>query len=1111
MRLSLLPLPFALFLLTVLPLPASEFPTEAQAISSFWKRDLHLVDKAGDATTDPTATGWIIEPIEGQEAVRLRSNRSTSGYLTLKDGQPAVLPSLPTDTASWWVVEAVPNTPSYRIRTALDDSLYLNIEQGPLAVSDIHFGAWSGWWLLSAQPVAEEPTADGISKWPTEPQALQNFWKRDLHLSFEDGATSATPDATGWIIEPVEGQGAIRLRSDRGGRGYLMLDNGQVETVPTSPSDMVAWWVPEHITNTDAFRFRHFLYKDRYLNIEQGPLLTSSIHSGAWSSWWLFQAAPPVPTDATRSSGEKPTSTEATVLQMFGMWEAELPILHQAAKTKLGETSDQVDIAVLFERVANDSAARIAFMPFLVEAGYLALETETPDAAQAAFRERFRWYFAREQQRKAQGTLIHWLDYTKQQYQGVLSAMPNPAVRTATADGISVPGAASTEASSALTSIAEPDVAALVDGQAGAQELLIVIDTTTPIGDSEPHKLPTLGVLIDTGPKLSNFRPNEDNPLLLGTRGLEALGLLLGPTMLRHEASTLDIHSLDDVELTSAVERPTILEQVLTRLGFGAGAGVTVATLGGGPALKTKFDIDKLAKTVGEQIRQNDIAGATTDYEKQLKAALEEAKAAAKNAQNEFDAASDAAKAAAKERLDKAEALLARRTAKFQKVIGQYSVDNAAQVRPLGKIKVGIVKKAELLSKPGAELAQQAAEEGAEKAAKILAGTLGKAVSRITTTVLTMIPAFVDAAMAIAEVIETENFDRALKIKAMGPLTLPDLDMLLRPSHQYDAGLCYNWCAGEGESAFGTECLAACPEPHVDPGNARSCGPIAKPSYGRGVGTAMICPPGTDADGALCYEQCREGFDGVGPACWQNCPAGFKDDGAICRVDVEIQTKASYNRGAGTPLVCPQGTEQGGALCYPRCREGFNGIGPVCWGPSAQSYGRGGGVPLSACRPGEERNGALCYPKCSIGFEGNGPLCWASCPKGFVDEGLTCRKPEQLVAKASYGRGAGKPVTACPEGKVAHNGACYEPCRPGTTGVGTVCWGSCPDGYADAGGICHIDLVARVSRSRGAGQAPGNVAQCVSIEDRNLNRLTIFAYVAKMMIGDPADAGALKF
>jgi hypothetical protein len=59
------------------------------------------------------------------------------------------------------------------------------------------------------------------------------------------------------------------------------------------------------------------------------------------------------------------------------------------------------------------------------------------------------------------------------------------------------------------------------------------------------------------------------------------------------------------------------------------------------------------------------------------------------------------------------------------------------------------------------------------------------------------------------------------------------------------------------------------------------------------------------------------------------------------------------------------------------------------------------------CKPGEEKDAGLCYPKCRNGYHGVGPVCWANttnigigtvigledCPKGWFTEGLICREP----------------------------------------------------------------------------------------------------------------------
>lgn len=51
---------------------------------------------------------------------------------------------------------------------------------------------------------------------------------------------------------------------------------------------------------------------------------------------------------------------------------------------------------------------------------------------------------------------------------------------------------------------------------------------------------------------------------------------------------------------------------------------------------------------------------------------------------------------------------------------------------------------------------------------------------------------------------------------------------------------------------------------------------------------------------------------------------------------------------------------------------------------------RGAGVPISACPEGMEKDGLLCYPKCKEGYTGVGPVCWENCPEHFVDTGAFC-------------------------------------------------------------------------------------------------------------------------
>ncbi len=179
-----------------------------------------------------------------------------------------------------------------------------------------------------------------------------------------------------------------------------------------------------------------------------------------------------------------------------------------------------------------------------------------------------------------------------------------------------------------------------------------------------------------------------------------------------------------------------------------------------------------------------------------------------------------------------------------------------------------------------------------------------------------------------------------------------------------------------------------------------------KQTEARGVGTIPnACAGGEQLNGALCYKDCRAGYGGAGPVCWGQCPSGFPDRGAICG------KPDSYGRGAGYPWKFGDGLSDSGM--FSRCR--------------------------SAHPEGCEKDGAVVYPKCRPGYHKVGCcVCSPDCPSGFSDGGATCNKP-------SYGRGAGTVPTLCEKGRYNQAGLCYRNCDSGySTGLGPVCWKSCP-------------------------------------------------------------------
>ena len=167
----------------------------------------------------------------------------------------------------------------------------------------------------------------------------------------------------------------------------------------------------------------------------------------------------------------------------------------------------------------------------------------------------------------------------------------------------------------------------------------------------------------------------------------------------------------------------------------------------------------------------------------------------------------------------------------------------------------------------------------------------------------------------------------------------------------------------------------------------------------------------------------------------------------------------------------------------------------ACW---QQAYGRGAGVPPSACPVNTEFSDSdnLCYTLCVPTYTGVGPLCWADCPSGFADNTTDCLKPDsyerskyqiwdeemcnkentqgceelgiywfpkclegfqadnrtckavcpegykdigESCQKARFGRGPAENAT-CAEGEELNGELCYAPCSEGYHGLGPICW-----------------------------------------------------------------------
>ena len=175
-----------------------------------------------------------------------------------------------------------------------------------------------------------------------------------------------------------------------------------------------------------------------------------------------------------------------------------------------------------------------------------------------------------------------------------------------------------------------------------------------------------------------------------------------------------------------------------------------------------------------------------------------------------------------------------------------------------------------------------------------------------------------------------------------------------------ESGLCYT-PARAGYNCNGTNtCVADCPSGYSASGlltchyngtasysslstsscasrSAQSCSKI----FGKKICVGGDCLPG------IVDNDCRSGYHKVAGVCYVDTPSGFGGTGAD-------PTRPTYNRGAGTVpnLACPAGKENDASLCYVPCRDGYAGIGPVCWSKAPSGFvdcGAGVASSTAAC------------------------------------------------------------------------------------------------------------------------------------------------------------------
>jgi hypothetical protein len=182
--------------------------------------------------------------------------------------------------------------------------------------------------------------------------------------------------------------------------------------------------------------------------------------------------------------------------------------------------------------------------------------------------------------------------------------------------------------------------------------------------------------------------------------------------------------------------------------------------------------------------------------------------------------------------------------------------------------------------------------------------------------------------------------------------------------------------------------------------------------------------------------------------------------------------------------ACPENEENYAGLCYTRCREGYKRVLNMCV-PDVYGVGAGEAVGLEPCRDGFVNDGLTCrkpigwnnecvwwgfwWTGCATGGEFYGRLnnggvcsadrekvsgmCYAKCPAGQNRMNLEPWHCVKPGVGSTYWTEVGK-IPGCPAGQVKSGLLCYEDPGPGWTVTLGVAAKNCEAGQTDIGLFC---------------------------------------------------------
>ena len=218
-----------------------------------------------------------------------------------------------------------------------------------------------------------------------------------------------------------------------------------------------------------------------------------------------------------------------------------------------------------------------------------------------------------------------------------------------------------------------------------------------------------------------------------------------------------------------------------------------------------------------------------------------------------------------------------------------------------------------------------------------------------------------------------------------------------------------------------------------------------KDTYGRGLGTPMVCGPNKERKGELCYPKCREGYKSSALECEKSCPPGSKNTGLTCLQPIHAfipgnKSSNPFEAGFYERRACNRMVDRNSFLGKEIIKQRQGEIEAKLEAEKEKMRSEGVNERTIRQRMRSQGSTRMAIQDEYLQYKFRGTTCNEPCLPNFTFRSgaagsAFCDKPRNRYSRA----GDSKVPDACPGNKVRDASLCYKPCKPGYRGNGPTC------------------------------------------------------------------------